>query len=421
MQFLPTSEEQTWLVSRLAELIEKQGAEQFIDMPVVEPTREYFPDAWTFSHEGLDRVVRRLMQYAGLGNLDVKVGTYVETEHDAPETMGGSHSATAGVFMGITDGTCLFGFNEHTPPDAEFMAGVMCHEVAHAYRHYHGLAGSAPDGEEELLTDLATVYLGFGILAVNNSFRYKTGGGWGYQFWSSLSAGYLPPQALAFALAIQIGLRNISPGERNRLLKHLETDQAAFTKAALKEVTRRKGEIIRELRFELDDRAGRPKQIEDILQPLPEYVAPEDPTDGETSEKPPGYNSGRPVFRVPRSRAADYGLIGLLVGAGVGIFAGALLGEFVLAALVALMGTVAGFFWGAKKRYDVCSDPGCEAVLGSADTCPSCGGRIVGAITHASDRLEAVEDWERRAKQRPAESRRAGEDRRRPTNNKNQD
>src|SRR5205814_2701759 len=96
-------------------------------------------------------------------------------------------------------GCAHFAFNETAPSDPEHMAGVMAHEVAHAYRTFHQLADEAADRDrEEWLTDVTAAYLGFGVLVANNSYRYRTSGeqiGYrSYQTWSVGRAGYLSPQ-----------------------------------------------------------------------------------------------------------------------------------------------------------------------------------------------------------------------------------
>ena len=168
MEHLPASDEQEWLTDRLAELIRSRGADRFLTAPVVEPTAAFFPESRGAASYVLDRATRRLLQYAGLGHLDVSFALFNPT--DEPNC-----NSVSAFFAGIENGCCRFGLNVMNSIDAEHLAGVMCHEVAHAYRAEHGLVRDGP--AEELLTDLTTTYLGFGILAANNSYRYRTTGG----------------------------------------------------------------------------------------------------------------------------------------------------------------------------------------------------------------------------------------------------
>src|SRR5262249_28576570 len=103
MQQLPTAEEQEWLIKALADLIGNCGSTQFVAMPIVEPTPAFFPDKWSFSVDGLDRVVRRLMQYAGL-KLDPVLVTFSTDEETNTVCR-----TVAGAYFGTKNGCCRFG------------------------------------------------------------------------------------------------------------------------------------------------------------------------------------------------------------------------------------------------------------------------------------------------------------------------
>ena len=401
MQHVPTSEEKSWLVSRLAELIAKQGAAQFVSMPLVEPTPEFFPDLWSFSHRGLDRLVRRLMQYAGLSGLEVELDTYDGLEYSDSTEHERRIRSSAALFWGIVDGRCRFGFNTQAPPDAEYMAGVMAHETAHAYRAHHKLSASTSEEEEELLTDLTAVYLGFGILTTNISYRFRTSGRMEGQSarhrWSTQAAGYLPPQAFAYLLAIQMTARNLGWDDRGLLLKHLEPNQEAFTKSALEEVREHRTEIMGTLHLETETDTDESAELSDILQPLPEYEATEaEPSAAPKTPEP--FNLGWPVFRVPENHAHRYAVYGAFAGALVGGIAAAVFRHLAPGLVGMAVGTVFGFLRGRRVRFEICSDPQCRTVLGAQETCPYCGGIIAGTIRDVGERLEAAEEWERRTK-----------------------
>jgi hypothetical protein len=408
LQFLPTPEERDWLIARLAELIARRGETHFLDMPLVLLTPDFFPDPWSFSHEGVDRLTRRLMQYAGLHDLDVRIQTYVEDD-PGPSPPGLRRSrSTAGFFMGIEQGCCLFGFNEEAPEDAGYMAGVMGHEVAHAYRVYHGVPEADSVEEEECLTDLTASYLGFGILATNNSLRYRTAGrteGYlTYTSWSFHTTGYLTPQAFAFLFALQMMARNTSTREEQRLLKHLETNQAAFTKAALDAVWAEEADIMEALRLNRDEERPAPRLPDEVLRPLPPYD-PSHRGDVEgPGDEPPRINEGRPVFRVHKTYAQNYGMLGLVAGTMLGAVIGSpddplpgrgMIGVVIGAVIGAVVGLTGGVVIGRRTSFDVCSDPACRSVLREESICPRCRGLVAGRIRHPDERLEAAVRWER--------------------------
>lgn len=144
------------------------------------------------------------------------------------------HQGAAAWFAGVDGRVIHFGCSKrHLQEAGEGLVGVMAHEVAHAWRVIHGLR-VADRHLEERLTDLSTVFFGFGIFTVNNTYRFRTqqdGLGSGY---SISQAGYLSAEAMAFLFAAQLRLRELGWWRRRRLLCWLEPRQRGHCKAALR-------------------------------------------------------------------------------------------------------------------------------------------------------------------------------------------
>ncbi|HEX2060353.1 MAG TPA: hypothetical protein VHK90_06400, partial [Thermoanaerobaculia bacterium] len=225
MQYLPNPDEQEWLIRYLRKLIERAGWEHFVRAPILEPMRTWFPEKWTGSVADAHIVMQRLMHYAGLDGVRV-----ILAEFEPPEEEGDEHFDTAAFFSGIVDGTAHFGVKVDILDEPEKAAGTLAHEVAHAWREKHRLVVDARD-REELLTDITTIYLGFGIFTTNNTDRFRTAGDIHEQRWSYLRVGYLPMQAMAFLLALQASARD-DLEETAKIERHLEANQArAFREA----------------------------------------------------------------------------------------------------------------------------------------------------------------------------------------------
>jgi len=213
MVHLPSAEETGWIVFQLAELIARAGAESFLSAPILEPTPQCFPDRWWPDIEGVRTQIRRLLAYAGLPQLNVDVSFFEIPRWEDPlrRVLPGYSSAEtregpAALFTGIEGGTCRFGVNVDLMDQPERAMGVLAHEVTHVWRRFHGFEHE-DRGMEEHLTDLTTVYLGFGVLTANASYQYQQAGGTsGIRAWVQTShqrAGYLSTRALCSALALQ--------------------------------------------------------------------------------------------------------------------------------------------------------------------------------------------------------------------------
>ncbi|HVT02847.1 MAG TPA: hypothetical protein VHL58_05670, partial [Thermoanaerobaculia bacterium] len=134
MDSLPTPEERKWLGRYLRKLIERRGIDAFVAAPILEPTSKTFPDRWSGQLADVHRLTQRLMDAAGLAQLEILL-TGVDAGTQSRELW---DAGTAGWFAGIVDGRCNFGVHPSQLRDPEQAIGVMAHEVAHAYRtHYH--------------------------------------------------------------------------------------------------------------------------------------------------------------------------------------------------------------------------------------------------------------------------------------------
>lgn len=100
----------------------------------------------------------------------------------------------------------------------EHILAILAHESTHHYLYHHGVRESE-ESENEILTELATAYLGLGHLLI---LGYKpitwTSDHWNYVFASgytthALSIGYVTPNIIRKAIILSAELRNWNPKE----------------------------------------------------------------------------------------------------------------------------------------------------------------------------------------------------------------
>lgn len=175
---LPQGEDLDYLIDGLGNLIRRRGIEPLLLNPILLPEPRYFPDAFAPGPVGARRLLRRLLHYAAL---DYVVRLYVY-DRFAPTQLGatfivpeGAHTGAAAWYAGHEAGEAHFGVARNELRDVDELIGTLGHEVAHLYRDHHRLV-VRDAAIEELLTDLTTVYLGFGVFLLLSSFSFKTGG-----------------------------------------------------------------------------------------------------------------------------------------------------------------------------------------------------------------------------------------------------
>lgn len=243
MAELPAPLEREWLWAALQTLVEARGEEPFLRSPILMPDDTFFPDRWSADEHGVGRLAKRLLGYAGLDHLDVEVRLFTEATEVREVGLDGraaatSHAGAAAWFAGIRGGTCLFGAESDQLDDPLGLVGAMAHEIGHAYRRSHRLE-HRDRAMEEKLTDVTTIYLGFGVLTTAASARFMTthhenmGSSYAHK-----RQGYLAPHEMAFMLASQLALRGYDARTVRSLIKRLPANQAATVRAAISETSR---------------------------------------------------------------------------------------------------------------------------------------------------------------------------------------
>jgi len=237
-----------WLIDELAKIIERCGAQQFLNSPILEPTLEHFAERWSPDAEGVTQLCRKLLRHVGLSQLDTSVLMYSDPDKAALARLKvGEHSGAAAFFEGIENTICRFGCEVENLRSPQLLVGTLGHEVAHAFRHYHGLV-DADYKREELLTDITTGYLGFGIFLCNSSHTYeKSGeveGGSSITYEHETRHGYLPTVAVGFLFAAQVAARGLGFWESRRIAKHLSPNQRAYFREALRDLKRNRPDLL---------------------------------------------------------------------------------------------------------------------------------------------------------------------------------
>jgi hypothetical protein len=268
---LPRIEDRTWALEQLGALIRLCGARTFLEAPLLEPTDSFFPDRWTPDEGGVERLLRRLLRYAGMGSFEVRLELCAANVEPQIASLGRLYDlqpagSVAAWFSALELGVAHFGVDVASLGDPEALVRILCHEVAHAYRARHRLG---PASATEI--DLTTVYLGFGLITANTGYRHRVSAA-GYRH-----AGGRDPSVLSFALAAQASLRCLDGGRLRRIARLLEATPAACFKAA-------------SALFAADPAALDPLGLSPPPRREPAVPAPH----------PDAFNAGLPVYRVRR-------------------------------------------------------------------------------------------------------------------------
>jgi hypothetical protein len=383
---LPPEDEREHLLDALADLVDARGFAHFVGAPIVRPEVEFFPDVWTPDAIGVHRLAERLLRYAGLDELRVAVEIFAEGEVPPGDPLVRSerHQGAAAWFAGIHDGVALFGANVQQLGDPLGVTAAMAHEAAHAFRCAHALEVDDLLTEEQL-TDLTTVYLGFGVLTTKSTVRHRSenvdGTPWVSRFERTM-LGYLAPQSMAFLLACQVALR----GEDVRAIaKELEANQARYLENAMRWLAENVADLGARLGVPAREAWPEPRDLAELTAPIARDVELEPAAEEQREVE----FQDTPVVRVPFSRAFAAMMFGGLLGVGTAMALLDVVPVISLAAIVVL--PIAGHRLGRAWPTWECS--GCGGKVVPADRrCPACNGLFVADLERAEDRLD-VDPW----------------------------
>ncbi|HEY2740283.1 MAG TPA: hypothetical protein VGK45_17870 [Thermoanaerobaculia bacterium] len=385
MAYLPSEEAQERLLRDLGELIAARGSAAFLTAPIVEPDRRFLPDAWNGDLASTQVLLRRLMLYAGLDlAADLHVGE--------PPVIDGKH--VLAWFEGIEQGRCKFGLDIEQLGDAQILIAALCHEIGHAFRAYHGLEKDDRNREEDL-TDLTTIYLGFGIFTVNSSDRfeqtYSRRGRVELTRMRLTQAGYLSPQEMSFLLAVQLVARGLPPSRCKAVARRLETNQAEYVPRAVRHLAARRPELLATLGLPPDAAGVDKPDLELLARPLAgsegkiavtsEAMLPADQKAGPVDD----YR----VFAVRESRGPV--IMAAILIAFAGLWSVSVIGfrggePILLSFLLAAAGVAVPSYLLTRQRIYRCSDNACTArIPPGAETCPGCDCPIGGWIKSKSE------------------------------------
>jgi hypothetical protein len=186
-----------WINQRLIDIAE---------YPTILPTKVFFDRKFTGTEDDAYYTLARIGELCNL-NVD---HIQLDFMHDQIDFGNGIMTAVdkdsrgvGGLYFGDEDGEAIVISREQLRNPVALIA-VMAHELSHHLLIGKHDVGYSDENENEFLTDLTAIAYGFGVFLSNNSIVYNTGwrGASGSSGWSIGKQGYLPPQVIAYAMAV---------------------------------------------------------------------------------------------------------------------------------------------------------------------------------------------------------------------------
>jgi hypothetical protein len=205
-----SAEDEEWQVETWGWLLEHLGGRADLQASaLVTPTRDFFPPTEAKGHARAEHVFAHVKRHARMDDWECRLmvhGRRPDPRVNVITSVQGSLGGPAGTFT-VEGNQVVITYDAAALDDPLALVATFAHELAHYL--LAALPELPPGGEEnlEFATDLATVYLGFGIFGANTAFRFAQYQDGLTQGWSMSRQGYLAPREWVFALAIFMVLR----------------------------------------------------------------------------------------------------------------------------------------------------------------------------------------------------------------------
>ncbi|HKD80798.1 MAG TPA: hypothetical protein VKH81_13960 [Candidatus Angelobacter sp.] len=230
---LPVSgEDRQWVESGFDRLGRALGHQRLLQARVILPDAEHFPDPYDKSEAAAEKMFRRICDYMQVDHGQIDLEFFPDETSELRKLMpywsDGNGKSCAGLYFHPDDESrrMVVAMRASNMEDPLTVVATLAHELGHVIL----LGGGRIDHnakDMEPLTDLLTVYLGFGIFTANCSGRFRQWHKDGKQGWSMQRLGYLPEEVYGYALARFAHARQ----ERNpKWTRHLSTNLRSYFK-----------------------------------------------------------------------------------------------------------------------------------------------------------------------------------------------
>jgi hypothetical protein len=195
----------------------------------IEPTDQFFPDAYDHTEAAVQRMLRRICRFMNVSPDRVTLRLYTEERGISAHLPGDQRSSgSAGRYISGERETIAVETSNLADPMS--VAATIAHELSHVrLLGERRLTGDEEDHEP--VTDLATVFFGMGIFTANSTFRYSQWTQGQMQGWKAAKQGYLDERTLGYALGLWAHVRQETAP---RWMRHLNANPKSYMSETLR-------------------------------------------------------------------------------------------------------------------------------------------------------------------------------------------
>lgn len=202
-----TPEDKDWIEEAFLWFEQQYGQDFLKKVIIIQPTKEFFPIDFRGTEEDAEQLTRMICDYMKIKNAKIDLHYFSDKPLELTEGIVTTQSAEGSGFQNKNKlGTYSEnGKNKYSIGiELELLKNPidLIATIAHELSHLTLLGEGRLEVNDEELTDINTIALGFGIFTANSIFQFQQFQGTSHQGWQTQRRGYIPEQVAAYCLAL---------------------------------------------------------------------------------------------------------------------------------------------------------------------------------------------------------------------------
>lgn len=202
-----TPDDKDWIEEAFVWLEQQYGQDFLKNVVTVEPTKQFFPIDFKGTEKNAEQLTEIICDYMQIKDVKIDLHYFSDKPLELAEGIvttqsekgpGFQNKNKLGTYSEKGQNKYSIGIELELLKDPTDLIATIAHELSHLTL----LGEGRLETNDEELTDLNTIALGFGIFTANSIFRFKQFQGTSHQGWQTQRRGYIPEQVAAYCLAL---------------------------------------------------------------------------------------------------------------------------------------------------------------------------------------------------------------------------
>ncbi len=216
-------EDKIWIEEAFVWFEQQYGRDFLKNVATIQPTQEFFPIDFNGSQQDAEQLTKFICEYMQIKDVEIDLFYFDDRPVELGEGIvttqseGGSgfqHKNSLGTYSEVGENKYSIGIELGLLKEPIGLIATIAHELSHLTL----LGEGRLEVNDEELTDLNTIALGFGIFTANSIFKYQQFHGTSFHGWHTQRSGYIPEEAAAYALALLTNYQGTDDSKWKRFL-----------------------------------------------------------------------------------------------------------------------------------------------------------------------------------------------------------